>query len=237
VLDRFSGGRFTCEFKYDGERAQIHRLQDGSFKVRGRQTPAADAAPQVFSRNSEDNSTKYPDVVRALGQAVAPSTQSFILDSEVVAYSREDKRMLPFQILSTRVRCGGGGGWPNALADRLLSCLPAATPKQARKDVQSTEDVKVQVIVCAFDLLYLNGQSLLTEPFAKRRDLLREVGGAGRQCARPGPDCGQAFVAVPDLFAFAVGKDLADPEDILGFLHEAVSASCEGLLMIAGGGL
>jgi hypothetical protein len=34
VLDRMSAGRFTCEFKYDGERAQIHKLQDGTIKVR-----------------------------------------------------------------------------------------------------------------------------------------------------------------------------------------------------------
>jgi len=172
VLDRFSGGRFTCEFKYDGERAQIHLLDNGTVKV--------------FSRNSEDNSTKYPDVVRALAQAASPSTKSFILDSEVVAYSRDTKRMLPFQILSTR----------------------------ARKDVASADAVKVQVIVCAFDLLYLNGESLLTTPLAKRRELLRE-----------------AFVEVPDAFSFAVGRDLTDPEEILGFLHEAVASSCEGLMV------
>ena len=33
------------------------------------------------------------------------------------------------------------------------------------------------------------------------------------------------------MFTFAVGKDLTDPEEILGFLHEAVSASCEGLMV------
>jgi ATP-dependent DNA ligase len=49
VLDRFEGKHFTCEYKYDGERAQVHYLEDGSIKV--------------FSRNSEDMSVKYPDLV------------------------------------------------------------------------------------------------------------------------------------------------------------------------------
>lgn len=52
VLDRFEGKKFTCEYKYDGERAQVHFLEDGSIKV--------------FSRNSEDMSVKYPDIVVSL---------------------------------------------------------------------------------------------------------------------------------------------------------------------------
>lgn len=52
VLDRFEGKRFTCEYKYDGERAQVHRFEDGTVGV--------------FSRNSEDMSKKYPDLVAQL---------------------------------------------------------------------------------------------------------------------------------------------------------------------------
>lgn len=49
VLDRFEGKEFTCEYKYDGERAQVHLLEDGTISV--------------FSRNSENMSAKYPDLV------------------------------------------------------------------------------------------------------------------------------------------------------------------------------
>jgi DNA ligase-1 len=49
VLRRLSGQWFTMEYKYDGERAQVHLLKDGTVKI--------------FSRNSEDNSLKYPDLM------------------------------------------------------------------------------------------------------------------------------------------------------------------------------
>lgn len=52
VLDRFEDKKFTCEYKYDGERAQVHKLDDGTVAV--------------FSRNSEDMSKKYPDLMDQL---------------------------------------------------------------------------------------------------------------------------------------------------------------------------
>lgn len=52
VLDRFEGKQFTCEYKYDGERAQIHYMEDGKIRV--------------FSRNSEDMTVKYPEFVTQL---------------------------------------------------------------------------------------------------------------------------------------------------------------------------
>ncbi|CAA7399102.1 unnamed protein product [Spirodela intermedia] len=129
ILDKFQGMEFTCEYKYDGERAQIHYMEDGSV--------------EIYSRNAERNTGKYPDVVNSVSRFKKPSVKSFVLDCEVVAYDREKQKILPFQILSTR----------------------------ARKDV-AMGDIKVEVCTFAFDILFLNGEALLQEQLRTRRQHL-----------------------------------------------------------------
>ncbi|TFK57097.1 ATP-dependent DNA ligase [Heliocybe sulcata] len=131
VLDRFENERFTCEYKYDGERAQIHRTEDGRVFV--------------FSRNSEDMSKKYPDLVEQLPHCIKDTTKSFVIDAEAVAIDKDTKKLMPFQELSRR----------------------------KRKDVK-LEDIQVRVCLFAFDLLYLNGEPLLQKSLVERRELLRQ---------------------------------------------------------------
>nr|XP_019044125.1 DNA ligase 1 [Kwoniella bestiolae CBS 10118]OCF23055.1 DNA ligase 1 [Kwoniella bestiolae CBS 10118] len=171
VLDRFEGKEFTCEYKYDGERAQVHLLEDGSIAV--------------FSRNSENMSAKYPDLVQQVPRAIKPSVKSFVIDAEAVAYDLETKKILPFQDLSRR----------------------------KRKDVKA-EDITVRVHLFAFDLLYLNGESLLTKELKERRALLQEH-----------------FQPVESEFAFAKSSDSRATEEIAAFLEESVKDGCEGLMV------
>merc|ERR1712190_115045 len=90
VVERLSGKRFTGEFKYDGERAQIHIIDRNTIKV--------------YSRNSENMTEKYPDVIQVVKDILTDDCQNAIIDSEVVAWDVTNSRILPFQILSTRAR-------------------------------------------------------------------------------------------------------------------------------------
>ncbi|KAG5932984.1 hypothetical protein E4U53_001135, partial [Claviceps sorghi] len=150
VLDRFDGQTFTCEYKYDGERAQIHYVakdapQELSQETAGVAKAAADGVASIFSRNSEDLSKKYPDILAKLHTWVKNDTKSFVLDCETVAWDVKEKKVLPFQQLMTR----------------------------KKKDVK-LEDVKVKVCVFAFDLLYLNGKPVVEQPLRERRELLHQ---------------------------------------------------------------
>ncbi|KAL0931667.1 DNA ligase [Colletotrichum truncatum] len=151
VLDRFENQTFTCEYKYDGERAQIHYVaktadEELSQSLPGATQAAADGVASIFSRNSEDLSKKYPDILAKLHTWVKDDTKSFVLDCETVAWDVEEKKVLPFQQLMTR----------------------------KKKDVK-LEDVKVKVCVFAFDLLYLNGEAIVEKSLRERRELLEKA--------------------------------------------------------------
>src|SRR5256885_10920737 len=66
VLDRFENKNFTCEYKYDGERAQIHFVSSDSPHQYPSSVPLVKGQKglsAIFSRNSEDLSKKYPDIL------------------------------------------------------------------------------------------------------------------------------------------------------------------------------
>ncbi|KXT13760.1 hypothetical protein AC579_6598 [Pseudocercospora musae] len=148
VLDRFEGKDFTCEYKYDGERAQIHYVahdadEDFAATIAPKEGKTDRGVSNIFSRNSEDLSKKYPDILARLPSWVKKGTKSFVLDCETVAWDVEKKHVLPFQQLMTR----------------------------KKKEVKA-EDIKVKVCVFAFDILYLDGEALVNRPFRERREAM-----------------------------------------------------------------
>jgi len=171
VLTRFENCKFTCEWKYDGERAQLHLHEDGRINI--------------FSRNQEDNTTKYPDIIQRFQACLTPAVKSLILDCEAVAWDREKKSIQPFQVLSTR----------------------------KRKDAVESE-IKVQVCLFGFDLLYLNGERMVNKNFLERRNLLREN-----------------LKEVEGEFYYAKGIDGTSSEQIQEALEDSIKDNCEGLMV------
>lgn len=76
------------------------------------------------------------------------------------------------------------------------------------QDCVETE-IKVQVCVFLFDLLYLNGESLVQKPLIERRRLLREN-----------------FKTVEEQFVFATSIDSTTMEEMQEFLDESVKGEC-----------
>jgi len=81
------GGRAIVEYKYDGERAQIHK-RNGEVLI--------------FSRRLENITHMFPEVVEAASQALKP--KEAIVEGEIVAVDPETGEMRPFQVLMTRKR-------------------------------------------------------------------------------------------------------------------------------------
>ena len=173
MLTKLQGRDFACEYKYDGQRAQIHCDKDGKVSI--------------FSRHLELMTDKYPDLVDLVPRIRGEGVSSFILEGEVVAVDRESGEMKNFQTLTNR----------------------------ARKDVD-IDSITVNVCLFSFDLMYLNGQSLLNRSFRERRELLRSL-----------------FTEIPHHFTWAKSLDATsnDSEAVLDFFKSATDIKCEGIMV------
>ena len=173
MLTKLEGRDFSCEFKYDGQRAQVHCDEKGKVTI--------------FSRHLELMTDKYPDLVMLVPKIRGEGVSSFILEGEVVAIDRDSGHLQPFQTLANR----------------------------ARKYVV-IGDVKIDVCLFAFDLMYLNGEELLGRTFRERRSLLRSL-----------------FVEIPHHFTWVKSLDATsgEVETIQAFFKSATEIKCEGIMV------
>jgi DNA ligase-1 len=119
------------EPKLDGFRMQIHVSKKGVA---------------LFTRNLEDVTRQFPDVVNAVKNHV--HSKDVILDSEVVGIDPKTKRVVPFQNISQRIK-------RKYDVEVLVKQLP--------------------VVVNIFDVIELNGENMLDIEFKERRKRLRAI--------------------------------------------------------------
>ena len=136
IFSRFEKIPFTCEYKYDGFRGQIHFY---------------DNKTEIFSRNLENMTETYPDIVDYVNNFQKESQEknkeqsinSFIIDCEMVAFDTKNNKILPFQQLTTR----------------------------SRKNVD-INSITIHVCMFVFDILYLNNEILINKTLRERREIL-----------------------------------------------------------------
>lgn len=157
------GGTTAIEYKLDGARIQIHRVE-------GR--------VQIFSRRLTDVTASLPEIVEVARSLPA---HEFLLEGEVVATDGHGKP-LPFQDLMRRFRRVHGIG-----------------------AAQSEIPLKLYL----FDLLHLDGRTLIDEPYRARWELLERL-------------------VPPDLLTSR--RVARTREEIESFLREALRAGHEGLM-------
>jgi len=140
-----------AEFKFDGTRVQLH-FDKGkvSKKTKGPQKDLFGAEKvgfmlKTFTRNLEETTHQYPEIIEAAKKQI--KAQSVILDGEGIGFNRETGRFLPFQETMQRKR---------------------------KYDIAETAKT-IPFKYFVFDILYLNGKSLIEKPLKERRKLLTEV--------------------------------------------------------------
>jgi len=90
MITKLQGRDFSCEYKYDGQRVQVHCDEQGKVTL--------------FSRHLEVMTGKYPDILAMIPKIRGEGVSSFILEGEVVAIDRETGDLKTFQTLSNRAR-------------------------------------------------------------------------------------------------------------------------------------
>jgi len=178
VLQRLGGHPFTCEYKYDGERAQVSFLIH-TFSVHN--LPSSKSFPfqlhreksgriTIYSRKCEEHTSRYPDVIETL-EKVCCCILSF-------------PPSLFLEPLKFRCKKSATEAVEDYILDGEIVAMDPETGKirefqllttRARKvnwiclsflfinlslftQKVELESIKVRVCFYAFDMLYLNGQ-------------------------------------------------------------------------------
>src|SRR3989344_1521846 len=139
----------------------------------------------LFTRRLENVTNQFPDVVSVVKKNI--KGESFIIDSEVVGYDSKTHKYKPFEAISQRIK-------RKYHIDQLIKELP--------------------VEINAFDILYLNGKSLINLPFIERRKLLEKVVREEKWKIRP------SFQIITD-----------SEKKALEFYHEALKIGEEGIMV------
>jgi DNA ligase-1 len=139
---------------------------------------------KLFTRRLDEVTKQFPEVVKYVKEYI--KAESFIIDSEAVGYDPKTGKYLPFQSISQRIR--------------------------RKYDIEKMSD-DFPVEMNLFDIMNLEGQDLLKEPFEKRRALLEKI-----------------TVQKEKKIVLAKQKITSDEKEAQLFYDEALKAGEEGMM-------
>lgn len=146
-------GRVYVEKKLDGTRVQIHYSKNSNEKSEIRNQKHQELLfeedrPKIWVKTytrNLDENTAQFPELMQIEDEIA--AESVILDAEAVGYDPETKNLLPFQMTITRKRKHGV--------------------------MDATKSIPLRFFV--FDIMYLNGESLINKPLSERRSILEKI--------------------------------------------------------------
>lgn len=146
------GNKFAAEPKFDGFRVQVHLDRKNGFRHlplaigdESRKASGEKRFVRIFSRNLEDMTHAFPDLVEGVEKEVG--AKSAILEGEAIAYNPLTSEFLPFQ----------------------------ETTKRRRKYKIQEKVKELPLVMFAFDVLYLDGKDITAKPYSERRKLLEKI--------------------------------------------------------------
>ncbi|KKT74406.1 MAG: putative DNA ligase [Microgenomates group bacterium GW2011_GWA1_Microgenomates_45_10] len=161
-------GRCALEHKVDGFRLQIHFSKKRD-------------TVRLFTRNLEDATVMYPDVVEGIKQQI--NAAEAIFEGEAVGYNEKSGQFLPFQ----------------------------ETVQRKRKYHIEEKALEIPLKLICFDVLYKDGQTLLSRPYGERRKILEDM-------VKSGP-----------VLSVIEEKVVETPEEVKVFFQDAVTRGLEGI--------
>ncbi|WMT51881.1 MAG: ATP-dependent DNA ligase [Ferroplasma sp.] len=138
---------------------------------------------KIFSRGLEETTDNFPDIVSNFKKNY--NFDSIIIDGESVPYNPETGELFPFQMVSKR---------------------------RGRKYELDEKSLEIPLVMFIFDILELNGKSLVNTPYQERRKILEEN------------------FKDNEYFRLATRLVSDDREEINKFFEKSIEDGCEGVV-------
>ncbi len=185
VPERMKGREFFLEPKLDGERCQLHYWRVDSQTGKFKYWSRRGTDYTFLYGQDRTEGSLTPKIES--DQGIADSVQSVVLDGEMVVFDPVLGKILPFGTLKTSA---GAGFEPGKMESIAHPCL------------------------VVFDLVYLNGVSLLQKPLKERTELLKSV-----------------IKPLPGFLEIITRQVASSVQDLGSALETAVLEQVEGLIV------